>query len=264
LSKEEINEKEQKCKEFNLSIPRGNKAGLLHLYFHNILFYYQAIIFNRLNIGHHAKVLSERTTGLYSAYRFFHIFKNMIRLNPKIIHEYGCGASTAFIAETLRFMDHGKNERLMKYLFGVSLSSLQLNRGEKRKLISFEQDPKYYDLVQSNFPEELREYVEIKLCTMKYNKYGDYRGLSYKLEQYPSTVDFAYIDGPTRTRGDENTQKYWFMSDIIDLIDSGCDLKFALTDHRYVNYLAYKDLIGDRYHINLVKKYRSIEINKNY
>ncbi len=52
------------------------------------------------------------------------------------------------------------------------------------------------------------------------------------------------------------------MTDIIDLIDNGCDLKFALTDHRYENYLAYKNLIGDRYKINLVKKFRSIEITK--
>ena len=76
-------------------------------------------------------------------------------------------------------------------------------------------------------------------------------------------MDFLYIDGPTRTRGDENTQNFWISSSIIDLINSGCDLQFALTDHRYNNYIPYKDLIGDRYDISYVKKYRTIEIQKS-
>ena len=268
LCNERINEKEKQCKEFSLSIRRGRKTDLLYNNFHKYLSLYRAMIFDRYNIGQHAKVLSERTTGMYSGYRFYHIFKHMIRLNPKTVYEYGCGSSTAFIGEVLRFIDYEKSERLKKKqtiwdkLFGISRYFLKPKRGEKRKLISFEQNPKYYDLVQSNFPEELRKYVEIKLVPLKYKKYGDYRGLSYNVEEYPSSVDLAYIDGPTRTRGDENTQKFWIMSDIIDLINNGCDLKFALTDHRYTNYIAYKDLIGDRYDISFVKKYRSIEIHK--
>ena len=258
----EFNEQELECRDFNFSIPKGKKAGLLHLCFHQLLATYRSIIFDRFNIGQHAKVLSERTTGMYSGYRFYHIFKHMIRLNPYFVHEYGCGASTAFIAEVLRFLDHGKNERLLKYLFGTKLSSLRLKNNKHRKLISFEQNPKYYDLVQKNFPEELRKYVEIKLLPLKYKRYGNYRGLSFDHEIYPKSVDLAYIDGPTRTRGDDNTQKFWIMTDIIDLIDNGCDLKFALTDHRYVNYLAFKNLIGDRFKINLIKKFRSIEIEK--
>ena len=52
------------------------------------------------------------------------------------------------------------------------------------------------------------------------------------------------------------------MTDIIDLIDNGCDLKFALTDHRYESP-CLQNLIGDRFKINLIKKFRSIEIEKN-
>ncbi len=262
LNNEKINEKEQKCIDFRLSIPSGRKAGLLHMSFHQLLSLYSSIIFDKLNIGHHAKVLSERTTGMYSRYRFYHIFKHMIRLNPTTVYEYGSGASTVFIAEILRFLDHGMNEKLIKKLFGVSLASLKEKTDEKRKLISFEQNPQWYDLVQNNFPEELKEYVEIKLVPLKYKKYGDYRGLSYITEEYHKSVDFSYIDGPTRTRGDENTQNFWISSSIIDLINSGCDLQFALTDHRFNNYIPYKDLIGDRYDISYVKKYRTIEIQK--
>ena len=128
--------------------------------------------------------------------------------------------------------------------------------------VLIETEEKYYDLVQSNFPEELREYAEIKLAPVQYKRYGDFRGLSYKIDKYPSSVDLAYIDAPTRTRGDSNTQEFWLMSDIIELINNGCDLKFALTDKRFVNYLAYKKLLGHKYYIKLVKKYRSIEIQK--
>ena len=58
------------------------------------------------------------------------------------------------------------NEKLIKKRFGVSLASLKEKTDEKRKLISFEQNPEWYYLVQNNFPEELKEYVEIKLLPL--------------------------------------------------------------------------------------------------
>ena len=241
LSKEKMNASEKQCKKFNVSTRRGIES-IYDSYFHKFLRRIAPVIFHLKNISHHSKVLSEKTTGYYSQYRFFHLFKRIIQIQPKLIVEYGSGASTAFIAEVLRYMKNTDQE--------------------VGKIISFEQSEKYYDLVQSNFPEELREYAEIKLAPVQYKRYGDFRGLSYKIDKYPSSVDLAYIDAPTRTRGDSNTQEFWLMSDIIELINNGCDLKFALTDKRFVNYLAYKKLLGHKYYIKLVKKYRSIEIQK--
>ena len=39
LNNEKINEKEQKCIDFRLSIPSGRKAGLLHMSFHQLFPY---------------------------------------------------------------------------------------------------------------------------------------------------------------------------------------------------------------------------------
>jgi hypothetical protein len=199
-------------------------------------------IFARKQVAHHAKVISERSTGMFSPYRFFHIYKHIMRIRPISVIEYGAGASTVFIAELLRYI-HREN-------------------GIKGKVVSFEQSEYYCDLLKKNIPNELREYVEIILAPLQLQRFGDYRGLSYKIDKYPNTVDFAYIDGPTRIKGDSNNPIFWFMSDIINLINNGCDLKFALTDHRYINYVPYKKLIGDKYHIKLLKRYRSIEIQK--
>tara|TARA_Y100000310_G_scaffold342558_1_gene446304 strand:+ start:367 stop:1134 length:768 start_codon:yes stop_codon:yes gene_type:complete len=241
LSKEEINQAEEKCSKFNFSTIR-TKQNFYNKCFYKILRVIAPVIFNIKNISHHSKVLSERTTGHYSEYRFFHLFKRIIQIQPKLIVEYGSGASTVFIAEILRYIENTKQKA--------------------GKIISFEQSEKYYDLVQANFPDELREYVEINLVPVQYKRYGNYRGLSYKIDKYPSSVDLAYIDGPTMTRGDQNKLKFWIMSDIIELINNGCDLKFSLTDKRFTNYLTYKELIGDKYYIKLDKQYRSIEIEK--
>jgi len=241
LCGKEMNSKESKCKEFSYFMRKRN--SYLDLTFRRILMILAPTIFNRINISQHAKVFSERTTGLYSNYRFYHIYKNISRIQPNSVLEFGSGASTIFIAELLRFM--------------------QKSSGNICKFISFEQSEKFYNLIQSNFPVELRDYCEIILSPVQYRYYGEYRGLSYKFDSIPKKVDFAYIDGPTRTRGDSNTQKkFKIMSDIIELINHGCDLKFALTDHRFVNYLAYKELIGDRYNVRIKNNYKSIEISK--
>ena len=210
--------------------------------FHKVINNISPNIFARKQVGYHAKVISERTTGMFSAYRFFHLYKHIMRIRPNSVIEYGSGASTVFIAELLRYI-HRENDL-------------------KGKVVSFEQSEHYYDLLQENFPNELREYGEIILAPLQLQRFGDYRGLSYKIDKYPNTVDLVYIDGPTRIKKDQNNPKFWFMSDIINLINNGCDLKFALTDHRYINYLPYKKLIGYKYHIKILKRYRSIEILK--
>ena len=198
--------------------------------------------FARKHVGHHAKVVSERTTGMFSDYRFFHLYKHIMRLRPKSVIEYGSGSSTVFISELLKY--------------------IHMESGLKAKVVSYEQSEHFYDLLQENFPNELREYGEIILAPLQLQRFGDYRGLSYKIDKYPKAADLVYIDGPTRIKKDQNNPKFWFMSDIINLINNGCDVKFALTDHRFVNYLPYKKLIGDKYHIKILKRYRSIEIQK--
>ena len=221
-----------------------NRIPLKNYYlklFHKFINNLSANMFARKQVGHYAKILAEKTGGnAFISYRYFHLFKNIMRLKPHSIFEFGSGVSTAFIAELLR--------------------CIQRENGVKGKVVSFEQSEYYYDLIQENFPDDLREYVEIILAPMQLQRFGDYRGLSYEIDKYPKTVDFAYIDGPTSIKGDSNKPKFWFMSDIINLIDNGCGLKFALTDKRYINYLPYKKLIGDKYHIKVSKSYRSLEI----
>jgi hypothetical protein len=152
LSKEQINLSEEECSKFNISIKRGTYTNL-----HRFLKYFGACIFKRMDISHFSEVFSARTTGLYSDYRFFHLFINLMKIKPKVIFEFGAGASTVFMAEMLKYLDE-------KYSI-------------HGKIMSFEQNPKYYDLIQNHFPDEFREYAEIFLKPVKYKKYQDYRGL---------------------------------------------------------------------------------------
>ena len=86
-----------------------------------------------------------------------------------------------------------------------------MESGLKAKVVSYEQSEHFYDLLQENFPNELREYGEIILAPLQLQRFGDYRGLSYKIDKYPKAADLVYIDGPTRIKKDQNNPKFWFI-----------------------------------------------------
>jgi len=208
--------------------------------------YYAMIEFGRKNIGHHGKVFSENTTGLWSYYRFFHLFKILRRIKPQNVLEFGGGASTVFIAEVLRLNEKDYNI--------------------KGKCISFEQSEKYYNLLIKNFPDELIDFAEIKLRPVRLKWYGAYRGIYYDFDykEIPKNIDFIYIDGATRTRGNKKSNFVYrrLNSDIINLVNAGIDVDYAITDHRYANFPFYQSELGNYFNIKLLKNWRSIEIVK--
>ena len=91
IAKQTVTSSEEQSVKFNRNIPRGKDATLFHRLFHKCMPYYAMIEFGRKNIGHHGKVFSENTTGLWSYYRFFHLFKILRRIKPQNVLEFGGG-----------------------------------------------------------------------------------------------------------------------------------------------------------------------------
>jgi len=151
------------------------------------------------------------------------------------------------------------------YEFGAGVSTVliaQMIKSYGGKLISFEQSPKYYDQVQQNFPEELKDTAEIKLCPVRLDWFGDYRGIYYDFDA-PPHIDFLYIDGATRTRGNPESDFVYprLNADIVRMNDAGTSIDYAVTDHRWSNYLFYREVLT-QYSVKPSRWWKSIIINK--
>ena len=232
---------EVQCLAFNKSIPRGKQR-----LFHTVVWYYSIFEFSRKELGHYAKCFSDQTTGLWSAYRFYHLYRVIRKMKPETVLEFGSGVSTVFIAEVLR------------------LNEIDFN--VKGRVISFEQSESYYDSLIKNFPESLKEFVEIKLSLVRLKWCNQYRGIYYdiKQEEIPKSIDLVYIDGATRTRGDQKSNFPYrrLNADIVNLVKWGFEIKYAITDHRYANLPFYQSELGHSFDVRLVKRWRSIELKR--
>ena len=229
IAKSAVTSSEEQSLAFNKNIPRGKDATLFHRLFHKFVPYYAMIEFGRKNIGHHSQIFSDRTTSLQRFDRFFHLFRILRKIKPQNVLEFGGGASTVFIAEVLRL-----NER---------------DYNIKGKCISFEQSEKYYNLLMEKFPVEFNDFAEIKLCPVRLKWYNSFRGIYYDLDyqEIPKNIDFVYRR---------------LNSDIVNLVKSGFDVAYAITDHRYANFPFYQYELGNYFDIKLLKYYRSIEMKK--
>ena len=116
------------------------------------------------------------------------------------------------------------------------------------------------------FPVEFNDFAEIKLCPVRLKWYNSFSGIYYDLDyqEIPKNIDFVYIDGATRTRGDKKSDFVYrrLNSDIVNLVKSGFDVAYAITDHRYANFPFYQYELGNYFDIKLLKNYRSIEMKK--
>ena len=188
------------------------------------------------------KAFSSATTNLWSQYRFFNLFTIINRIKPKIVYEFGSGVSTVLISAMLR-----ENHR---------------KHGMMGKLYTFEQSPKYYDMLCANLPRELLEYVDLNLVKVRLKWFGDYRGIYYDITKFPAEIDFIYIDGATRTRGCTESDFVYRRcnADIVRIKQQGTSVKLAITDHRYANYPFYVQRLEPKYTVRLSRTWRSIII----
>ena len=171
-----------------------------------------------------------------------HLHLLCTKLKPKIVLEFGLGASTILIAETLRAIYH--------------------RFGKRGKVISFEQSPDYYDLFMTHFPDELSEYVEPNLKRVGLKWFGNYRGIFYYIDEFPKYIDLVYIDGATRTRGCPESDFVYrrLNADIVRMKNRGVFVKYAVTDGRYANYPFYFSELSSDCNVRLSKLWNSIII----
>jgi hypothetical protein len=129
------------------------------------------------------------------------------------------------------------------------------------KIVSFEQSESYYESVQKHFPDSLRETADLRLANVNLDWFGSYRGIYYDFEP-PAEVDLVYIDGATRTRGNEESNFVYrrLNADLIRMHLAGTKIGHAITDHRWAIYPFYKDQLPG-YNIKYSRWWKSIIID---
>src|SRR5690606_17958596 len=105
---------------------------------------------------------------------------------------------------------------------------------------------------------------EITLAKIGLDWFGPYRGIYYEHDRFSEDVDFVYVDGPTRTRGNSVSDFAYprLNADLVRMIQAGCKIRRAITDHRYAAFPFYKDFLEPEYRVTFHRHWRSIFINQ--
>jgi len=181
------------------------------------------------NRGKHLRKFADESGTTLLNFKIIQLTKIIRRLKPRLIYEFGAGASTALFAELL-----DQNYRL----YGI-----------QGHIISFEQSPQYHQQITEAFPDALRSYSTIHLCPVIYECVNDFRTIRYALPPLPAkTIDFAYIDGPAPVSGNGQSFEYpIFSGDLINLAKKSIFVRYAVNDGRWFNLQFFRDLLGNQY-----------------
>lgn len=230
LANETSTDKEQLASQYNKDFPRDLPVGIRHLHF-----YLHRLARSRINLQD-AYEFASQYAGEISTLRLVHLSKIIKNKKPRLIYEFGADVSTLLMAQ------------LIKPYGG--------------KIVTFEQSPEYYDKFNSIFPLELKDSAEIKLCPVRLDWFGDFRGIYYEFSA-PEHIDFVYIDGATRTRGNMESDFVYprVNADIVRMQDSGTIVDYAVTDHRWANFLFYKESLSE-HSVKPSRWWKSIIIKK--
>jgi hypothetical protein len=177
--------------------------------------------------------------GFQTGFRRVHLAHVIRTVRPGSIWEFGSGTSTLWIALLLRHL----HERT----------------GHKGHLVSLEQSPRWYEAIQAAFPDDLREYVDLRLERVRLSRFGNWRGIHFDVTP-PQAIDLAYVDGPTRTRGDARSDFPYspFSANLVQLHGLGTRIGMAVTDHRWPIYPLLNETLASSYDIRCSKWWRSI------
>lgn len=150
--------------------------------------------------------------------RLVHLEKIISIKKPKVIVEFGSGISTFFLLKTV--------EKL----------------GIETKIISYEQDIEYGKKTKEFLLDyDRKKRVELRLCEVDYFIFNDSRFVAYKDPDYPTKIDFLYVDGPVIYEKSYNTNLI-MSGDIIRLIHNNIFPEFIALDKKYDLYFAIKKL----------------------
>lgn len=199
-----------------------------------------------------AQNFAKKYSGLHLGYRFYHLYSIFLHHKPKLIYEFGSGVSTVFMANLLQ--------------------ASEADSGVPGKIISFEQSEEWYEKLVRTFPAELKQYVNLNLVPVRYERFGSYRGNYFDFADYHKEIDFVYVDAPTRPKGaptpkgDIHDDHQWFciMADLIRLDQFGSKVSLAITDKRFINYMAYREHLSGEYDVVLNPYWRSIIVKKRF
>lgn len=160
------------------------------------------------------------STGLSSpGYAFLHYF--IKTKQPRYLLECGTGISTHLIAATMKTYCYDKYQGQIK-------------------LISLENDKKWFDEAMVNYPEAYRDFLEIRLSPVDYHQYAFLRGTIYKdVPMLP--YDVVFVDGPYH-QGMCNM-------DFIRLLENSDEdhSMAAIVDGRKATILGYQAILGEAF-----------------
>jgi hypothetical protein len=186
-----------------------------------------------------ARDFASQFSSLNVGYRFAHFYSLWNRSRPwSVVVEAGSGVSTVFLAELLR-----RQER---------------ETGTAGRILSFEQDPEWFERLGSSFPSHLRSFVDLRLAPLRYERFGQWRGLFYEgMEQAAPRIDLLYIDGPTHPP--DRRLPFFFMADAVRIERAHpAAVRYALTDKRHVNLVPFRALLGPGCRVRLSRTWRSV------
>lgn len=239
----EFTAEEEEGRVFNKQMPH-RYCGLMayvHYYFREIG--WKAVLIRVPGLKQRSDEFERRLASSFSQghLRLFQMAHLVRRHSPRLIYEFGAGRTSYFWGELLR------HNHLVE-------------GGPKGLAVCFEQNPLYYDRLQSIFPNELREYVDIRLERVRVGQFGNYRALHFDFP-VPAAVDLVYVDGPTtpascRELGDRN--RVFLNGDLLRLVQQGCRVRRAFTDHRWANYPMYRHFLGATHTVEASRWWKSI------
>ena len=166
-------------------------------------------------------ISESKSTGCeYSDY--YSLWQVLNEKKPNLILECGSGISTV--------------------VFGY-YSLKESNSENQIKIISLEEQKKYYDNINKIYPKDLKQNVEFLLRDRKEKLYDGNLGSYY--DDIPDlNYDFIYVDGPVdRKVFNDKKHPKTFNADLINiLLKGGCKINAAL-DQRIHTYRVYRKLL---------------------
>ena len=150
---------------------------------------------------------------------YAHLYYFVKKTRPQFFLECGTGLSTYVIAKAMK--DHCYD------FYGGNI-----------KLISMEEDKDWYGRAVEIFPNEYKEFVEIKLSATMMYLFIYLQGVSYKdIPKYP--YDTVFVDGPL-------VKNVAISMDYLRLLACSRIPISAIIDGRILTVLAYQSLLGKK------------------
>lgn len=174
-------------------------------------------------IINYAQTKSQSSAGGIKAHTYTFLHLMIRKRKPKYILECGTGKTTMIMAQAM-------------------LENMA-ETGVTGKIVSMEDQKKWYDHQVSLFPEKFKDIVDLCYSPSEIYNYAFVRGTVYKeIPDYP--YEFMFVDGPSQSVIENGERKQLCNMDFIRLVEKSSTPITAILDGRKSTMLAYSMIFG--------------------